>query len=67
MTKQYIWLYDRKDETFVVSRKEVGLPNMEFWLNSLGIHMYYPNEPNESNITFKKSFLEHERIHKKGN
>ena len=39
-------------------RKEVGLPNMEFRMHALGLHVYHPNEPNKYNITFINKVLE---------
>ena len=51
-TKKCRVTYYSNNETFVVHRKEVGLPNMEFRMKSLVVHLYHPNEPNESNRTF---------------
>ena len=52
MTKQYIVTYDSNNETYVVHRREAGLPNMDFQIHSLGIHVYHPNKQIKSNITF---------------
>ena len=49
INKQYRVTYNGNDETFVVHRKEAGLPNKESQIHSLGL--YVPNEI-KSNITF---------------
>ena len=68
MTKRHIGAYDRNNETFVVHKREVGLPNMEFRMHTLGLHVYHPNEPNKYNITFINKVLDNiKNIHQNGN
>ena len=42
--KQYRVTYDSDDHTFVVHHKQAGLPNMNFWMHSSGLHFYDPQE-----------------------
>ena len=65
MTKQYIVTYDTNYETSVMHSKESGLPNMELQMNSLGLHMYYPFEPNKSNKNFINTFSENKKAFNK--
>ena len=52
MIKQYRVTYDSNDETFVVNRNKLGLPNMEFRMHSSGLHVYYPEEHEKNNMVF---------------
>ena len=42
--KQYRVTYDSDDHTFVVHRKQAGLPNMNFRMHPSGLHFYDPQE-----------------------
>ena len=58
ITKQYKVTYDSNYNMFFVHRKESGIPNMELRIYALVSHVYHPNDPNESNITFINTLSE---------
>ena len=65
MNKHYRVTDDSNDETFVMNRKESGLPNMKFQMHASGIHAYQPNESNKSKITFINTVSENTKAFNK--
>ena len=41
MIRQYRVTYDSDDETFIVHQEASALPDMEFRMHKLGLHLFY--------------------------
>ena len=44
--RQYCVIYDSDNETFILHREASALPDMEFRMHKLGIHVFYPEDIN---------------------
>ena len=44
MIRQYCVTYDSDDETFIVHQEASALPDMEFRMHKLGLHVFYTED-----------------------